>query len=125
MIFELPQGSVHAPIILNLPLANSRIFCRLGHICLSMDFPAHLLQPLLQLAAFAKIALVSESIDPVSSEPAIEVRGLHKSYGSVEAVRGIDLRVAKGEVFALLGPNGAGKTTTIEILEGYLQKDVR
>ena len=73
-----------------------------------MDFPAHLLQPLLQLAAFAKIAFVSELIDPVSSEPAIEVRGLHKSYGSVEAVRGIDLRVAKGEVFALLGPNGAG-----------------
>ena len=56
------------------------------------------------------------------SDLAIEVRGLHKSYGSVEAVRGIDLRVAKGEVFALLGPNGAGKTTTIEILEGYLQR---
>ena len=53
---------------------------------------------------------------------AIEVWGLHKSYGSVEAVRGIDLRVAKGEVFALPGPNGAGKTTTIEILEGYLQR---
>ena len=80
------------------------------------------LQPLLQPVASAKIALVSESIDPVSSAPAIEVRGLHKSYGSVEAVRGIDLRVAKGEVFALLGPNGAGKTTTIEILEGYLQR---
>ena len=87
-----------------------------------MGFPAHPLQPLLQPAAFAKIAFVSESIYPVSSEPAIEVRGLHKSYGSVEAVRGIDLRVAKGEVFALLGPNGAGKTTTIEILEGYLQR---
>ena len=56
------------------------------------------------------------------SSPAIEVRGLHKSYGSVEAVRGIDLSVSRGEVFALLGPNGAGKTTTIEILEGYLQK---
>ena len=53
------------------------------------------------------------------TEPAIEVRGLHKSYGRVEAVRGIDLCVSKGEVFALLGPNGAGKTTTVEILEGH------
>ena len=54
--------------------------------------------------------------------PAIQVRGLRKSYGSVEAVRGIDLQVSIGEVFALLGPNGAGKTTTIEILEGYLHR---
>ena len=53
------------------------------------------------------------------TEPAIEVRGLHKSYGQVEAVRGIDLCVSKGEVFALLGPNGAGKTTMVEILEGH------
>ena len=53
------------------------------------------------------------------TEPAIEVRGLHKSYGQVGAVRGIDLSVSKGEVFALLGPNGAGKTTTVEILEGH------
>jgi ABC-2 type transport system ATP-binding protein len=52
-------------------------------------------------------------------EPAIEVRGLRKSYGSLEAVRGIDLRVDVGEVFALLGPNGAGKTTTVEALEGH------
>ena len=54
-----------------------------------------------------------------SSTLAIEVRGLRKSYGETEAVRGIDLRVSKGEVFALLGPNGAGKTTTVEILEGH------
>ena len=53
------------------------------------------------------------------TDPAIEVRGLHKSYGQVEAVRGIDLFVSKGEVFALLGPNGAGKTTMVEILEGH------
>ncbi len=49
---------------------------------------------------------------------AIEVRGLRKSYGDFEAVRGIDFEVAPGEVFGLLGPNGAGKTTTVEILEG-------
>jgi ABC-2 type transport system ATP-binding protein len=53
---------------------------------------------------------------------AIEVRGLRKSYGDVEAVRGIDLSVDVGEVFALLGPNGAGKTTTVEILEGYRER---
>ena len=52
-------------------------------------------------------------------ERVIDVRGLVKSYGDVEAVRGIDLHVDRGEVFALLGPNGAGKTTTTEILEGY------
>ncbi|MGI8999273.1 MAG: ABC transporter ATP-binding protein [Candidatus Limnocylindria bacterium] len=53
------------------------------------------------------------------TEPAIDLRGLRKSYGPLEAVRGIDLRVERGEVFALLGPNGAGKTTTVEILEGH------
>jgi ABC-2 type transport system ATP-binding protein len=50
---------------------------------------------------------------------AIEARGVRKSYGSLEAVKGIDLEVAVGQVFSLLGPNGAGKTTTVEILEGY------
>ena len=54
---------------------------------------------------------------------AIEVRGLTKSYGDVHAVRGIDLRVEHGKIFALLGPNGAGKTTTVEILEGYRSRD--
>ena len=52
------------------------------------------------------------------SDPIIRVRGLTKSYGSLEAVRGIDFEVRAGEVFGLLGPNGAGKTTTVEILEG-------
>ena len=53
------------------------------------------------------------------ADAAIDLRGLRKTYGSLEAVRGIDLRVERGEVFALLGPNGAGKTTTVEILEGH------
>ena len=48
--------------------------------------------------------------------PAIEVEDLFKSYGPVDAVRGISFRVEEGEVFALLGPNGAGKTTLIGIL---------
>ena len=47
------------------------------------------------------------------------VRGLVKRYGRHEAVRGIDLAVRRGEIFAFLGPNGAGKTTTVEILEGF------
>jgi ABC-2 type transport system ATP-binding protein len=51
--------------------------------------------------------------------PAIEVTDLRKSYGSVEAVRGISFAVDPGEIYGLLGPNGAGKTTTVEILEGY------
>jgi len=54
---------------------------------------------------------------------AIAVRGLRKSYGDVEALRGIDFEVGTGEVFGLLGPNGAGKTTTVEILEGYRKRD--
>lgn len=54
---------------------------------------------------------------------AISVRGLRKSYGALEALRGIDFEVAEGEVFGLLGPNGAGKTTTVEILEGYRRRD--
>lgn len=50
---------------------------------------------------------------------AIEVAGLHKSYGDRTVLRGVDLMVERGEVFGLLGPNGAGKTTTMEILEGF------
>ena len=54
---------------------------------------------------------------------AIKVADLRKSYGAVEAVKGLSFEVAEGEVFALLGPNGAGKTTTVEILEGYRRRD--
>ena len=54
---------------------------------------------------------------------AIRVSDLHKSYGSLEAVRGISFDIEAGEVFGLLGPNGAGKTTTVEILEGYRRRD--
>ena len=54
---------------------------------------------------------------------AVMVRDLRKSYQDVMAVRGIDLGIARGEVFALLGPNGAGKTSTVEILEGFRQRD--
>ena len=54
---------------------------------------------------------------------AIEVRNLVKVYGDREAVAGIDLDVAEGEIVAFLGPNGAGKTTTIEILEGFRSRD--
>jgi len=53
-----------------------------------------------------------------NSEFAIYVRGLRKSYGNFEAIKGIDFEVRPGEVFGLLGPNGAGKTSTVEILEG-------
>ena len=56
------------------------------------------------------------------SDLAIEVRDLRKSYGEVEAVRGISFAVERGEVYGLLGPNGAGKTTTVEILEGHRER---
>ena len=54
---------------------------------------------------------------------AVEVKGLRKSYGGQEAVRGITFAIDEGEVFCLLGPNGAGKTTTVEVLEGYRERD--
>jgi ABC-2 type transport system ATP-binding protein len=56
------------------------------------------------------------------AELAIEVDDLRKSYGPVEAVRGLSFGVERGEVYGMLGPNGAGKTTTVEILEGYRRR---
>jgi len=52
--------------------------------------------------------------------PALKVHGLHKRFSTIEAVRGIDLEVRRGEIFGFLGPNGAGKTTTIRTLVGLL-----
>ena len=55
-------------------------------------------------------------------EPVVRVEALRMHYGGNEAVRGIDLEVGRGEIFAFLGPNGAGKTSTVEILEGYRRR---
>jgi ABC-2 type transport system ATP-binding protein len=79
----------------------------------------------------------AEPVDPPSTAPvarpagappavgghaAITVSGLRMSYGTYEAVRGVDFEVARGEIFAFLGPNGAGKTTTVEICEGFRKR---
>jgi len=53
----------------------------------------------------------------------IEVRGLVKSFGDIQALAGVDFTVNEGEIFGLLGPNGAGKTTTISIIAGLLNAD--
>ncbi len=68
-------------------------------------------------AAVAQRVAASET--EVVGDAVIRVRGLEKRYAEREAVRGIDLDVHRGEIFAFLGPNGAGKTTTVEILEGF------
>ena len=70
----------------------------------------------------AQVGAVIDPDVPVVGDRVIEVCGLHMSYGSLEAVGGIDLDVRKGEVFAFLGPNGAGKTTSVEILEGFRRR---
>jgi ABC-2 type transport system ATP-binding protein len=57
------------------------------------------------------------------SDLALELRDLHKSFGPVHAVRGLDLAVRRGEVVAFLGPNGAGKTTTIDLVLGLARPD--
>jgi ABC-2 type transport system ATP-binding protein len=81
------------------------------------------------LHAGTRRLLAPEAHDPDPVETfdggtlAVDVRGLVKSYSGTPVVRGIDLAINQGEVFALLGPNGAGKTTTVEILEGYRTRD--
>ena len=62
-------------------------------------------------------------MDVTEGDPVIEVHDLHKRYGECSVLQGVELVVARGEVFGLLGPNGAGKTTTVEILEGFRQPD--
>ena len=59
----------------------------------------------------------------MSLNPVIEVNGVHKSFKTVQAVRGIDLRIFQGQYVALLGPNGAGKTTLVEMIEGIQKPD--
>src|SRR5690242_16097935 len=75
-------------------------------------------------------AMITNSIEVAAAEAAlreeelaVRVRGLRKSYGELEALRGVDFTVRRGEVLALLGPNGAGKTTLVEILEGHRRAD--
>lgn len=63
-------------------------------------------------------ATTRDTVDPI-----IEIRGLVKRYGSFTAVDGVDLTVARNEIFGILGPNGAGKTTTLEMVEGLRKPD--
>jgi ABC-2 type transport system ATP-binding protein len=65
---------------------------------------------------------VNSTINP-NQDLAIKVHGLTKSYGRVQALRGIDLEVRRGEIFGFLGPNGAGKTTTIRCLLDMIRPD--
>jgi len=69
----------------------------------------------------ADLPAAAKSPGGTESRPAISVRGLRKNYGKIEAVRGIDLVVARGEIFGLIGPDGAGKTTTFQILGGVME----
>ena len=69
-------------------------------------------------------AAVTAATGPPTDPPAlVEVHGLHKRYGSNDALHGISFRVRRGELFGLLGTNGAGKTTTVEILQGLRRAD--
>ncbi|HEY7543245.1 MAG TPA: ATP-binding cassette domain-containing protein, partial [Blastocatellia bacterium] len=73
----------------------------------------------------AQIDITHHSIDSSRSderkEIAIEIRGLRKTYGQLEAVRGVDLEIARGEIFGLIGPDGAGKTSIFQVLGGVME----
>lgn len=69
------------------------------------------------------MALVSEPVRARIDDPMIRVDGLRKSYGKVQALRGVTLEVQRGEIVALVGPNGAGKTTLVSILSGLRRPD--
>ena len=60
---------------------------------------------------------------PMVADTAIEIRGIHKRYGALHVLRGIDLTVEDGEAFGLLGPNGAGKSTLLHVILGLLMPD--
>ena len=61
---------------------------------------------------------ITASPRPSTAPPAIQLEGVHKAYGAVRAVDGLDLAIAPGEIVAVLGPNGAGKSTTTEMITG-------
>jgi len=66
---------------------------------------------------------MTDAATSVIFDPILEIRGLRKSFGAVEVVRGLDLSIRRGECFALLGPNGAGKTTTLRLCLGLTSPD--
>ena len=72
------------------------------------------------IASEPMVNLGASGVGEKSEAPAIRVRGLRKSYGSIEAVRSIDLDVYSGEIFGLIGPDGAGKTSAFQILGGVM-----
>jgi ABC-2 type transport system ATP-binding protein len=65
----------------------------------------------------------TELTEPMTSEPMIQARGIHKSFGDTHALRGLDLSVAEGAILGVLGPNGAGKTTAVRILTTLTRPD--
>jgi ABC-type glutathione transport system ATPase component len=76
----------------------------------------------MQRAYAALLALSTTHVARRTSESPWQRRTARRKAKALEAVRGIDLEVRRGEIFAFLGPNGAGKTTTVEILEGYRKR---
>jgi branched-chain amino acid transport system ATP-binding protein len=64
-----------------------------------------------------------DAVPMKAAAPLLAVRGLHKAFGGVRAVDGVDLQVAPGELLALIGPNGAGKSTTFNLVNGQLRPD--
>jgi ABC-2 type transport system ATP-binding protein len=75
------------------------------------------------LATASRTAAESSGVLPADTEEVLRVSDVHKSYGSLHAVRGMTFSMRRGEVFGVLGPNGAGKTTTLEMIEGMLPMD--
>src|ERR1700692_2875720 len=75
-------------------------------------------------ASTAQGSTAQAGTEQAVAQPAISVRGLSKSFGSKEAVAGIDLDVAKGSLAGLVGPNGAGKTTSLSMMTGLLRPDM-